>query len=284
LKRIEIENRDNGERNSVPIEDISIVICAAPDTVLTGGVLQCLAERKIVLLVCDEKYRPGGLLLPYYAVTDTAVIRSQIAWSEQWKQLCWQRILAAKIGNQAGVLPDNHPTRARLLQMSCAVSPEAWSTDESTAARRYWRAYFPLAGESKESRKPRSRQGLNGMLDYGYAVLRSAVLRSLAVHGFIAALGIHHSIKPSAHALADDLVEPLRPFIDRRLLQFATSSGDNNDFREWVRHAAAVLTEIIPMPKQRVKLLNAIDIYVNSLADASLCQNAALIRIPALYP
>ena len=118
------------------------------------------------------------------------------------------------------------------------------------------------------------------MLDYGYAILRTAVLRSLAAHGFIAALGIAHAAKAGSFALVDDLMEPLRPWIDRELREFL--KGGERSMPEWMKQAVKVLTSEVVMGKSRVRLLNAIDLYVQSFADATLARASTPLRIPML--
>jgi CRISPR-associated protein Cas1 len=103
------------------------------------------------------------------------------------------------------------------------------------------------------------------MLDYGYAILRSAVLRALACRGFIAALGLHHTSRAGTHALADDLMEPLRPFIDQALRDYITESKAP-EMKGWMKAAANVLLQTVPMRGGQVRLINAIDFYVQGFA------------------
>ena len=160
-------------------------------------------------------------------------------------------------------------------------SPDAC---ESRAARRYWRQILPHFSEMQESkekrRTPRTGEGVNGMLDYGYAIIRTAVLRSLAAHGFIAAIGIAHKSKAGSFALADDLVEPLRPWIDRELWRFLQSG--KQPMEDWMRQAVSVLQLEIIMHKNKVRLLNAIDLYVQSFATATLSRTPSPLIIPML--
>jgi CRISPR-associated protein Cas1 len=122
------------------------------------------------------------------------------------------------------------------------------------------------------------------MLDYGYAIIRTAVLRSLAARGFIAALGIHHTSRAGTFALADDLMEPLRPFVDRALSSFIESNPDPT-MPAWMRRAAEVLLETVPMKSGQVRLLHALDLYVRSFADLCLKRTATLpLAIPPFAP
>ena len=134
---------------------------------------------------------------------------------------------------------------------------------------------------SHETRRiPRTREGVNGMLDYGYAILRTAVLRSLAAHGFIAAIGIHHAAKAGSFALADDLMEPLRPWTDRELRQFL--QGGERPMKEWMAQVVQVLACEVLMGKTKMRFLNAIDLYVQSFADATLMRTNHPLKIPML--
>src|SRR5690606_28898373 len=118
---------------------------------------------------------------------------------------------------------------------------------------------------SDENRRvPGTREGVNGMLDYGYAILRTAVLRSLAAHGFIAAIGIAHAAKAGSFALADDLMEPLRPWIDRELREFLKDGP--RPMQDWMKQSVTVLQAEVRMGKMKVRLLNAVDLYVQSFA------------------
>jgi CRISPR-associated protein Cas1 len=133
---------------------------------------------------------------------------------------------------------------------------------------------------NEKHRVPGTREGVNGMLDYGYAILRTVVLRSLAAHGFIAAIGIAHTPKAGSFALADDVMEPLRPWIDRELRRFV--QGGKRPMEEWMRQAVAVLQLEVPLNRNKVRLLNAVDIYVQSFADSALARMPLLLKIPML--
>jgi len=135
--------------------------------------------------------------------------------------------------------------------------------------------------ETDEKRRiPGTREGVNGMLDYGYAILRTAVLRSLAAHGFIAAIGIAHTAKAGSFALADDVMEPLRPWIDRELRQFVQEG--KRPMQEWMRQAVSVLQLEVSINRNKMRLLNAIDVYVQSFADAAMSRMPLALRIPML--
>lgn len=305
-----VTDSESGKERSVALSDVSAIVAAAADMQITAGALRRMAELNVLLLVCNERFEPCSVTLPYYRATNTEVLRRQLEWSAAWKQAMWRKIIVAKVRNQAANVSDlkrvfsvlneiaarcenpkpdaateGRPSlasvtpskrRAHLLD-----SPEA---SESRAARHYWRQLVPRLARTQETgeerRIPGTRQGVNGMLDYGYAIIRTAVLRSLAVHGFIAAIGIAHSAKAGSFALADDLMEPLRPWMDQQLRGFLVRGP--RTMKEWVPEAVDVLRIEAAMGGVRVRLLNAIDLYVQSFAKATLARAALPLRIPML--
>lgn len=306
LEQLLIADTAAGTEKSVPLEDVAIVIAATPDLTLTGAVLRRMAELNIPLLVCDDRFAPVSLTLPYYRCTETGTLRGQLAWTPAWKDAAWRRVIAAKIQNQAFVLRDKRPRellQAIAAQCAAADVPETQrktvpisrvtrpqrpglhsdraTACESRAARHYWRHLLPRLDPEAKRREPGTRDGVNALLDYGYAVLRSAVLRSLAAHGFIAAIGIHHSTKAGSYALADDLMEPLRPWCDRALRDYLGRGGQML-VSAWAPTAAGVLTETVRMGCSRVRLLFALDHYIRSVADATRLQSTAAFTIPLL--
>lgn len=282
-ERFAIEEKLKNRTSHVPIEDVAIVVSSAPDLVLTGAALRKMAERRIVHLVCDDRHRPAAIMTPYYGVTSNETFHRQLAWTAAFRRAAWRRIVSAKIRAQADALPPGERLADRLRRFADAFErrrPTARSTAEATAARWYWGVFFGALGE-RLARRPGTRAGVNGLLDYGYAIVRSAVLRSLACHGFISALGLSHTTKPGGHPLADDLVEPLRGFVDLRLREWIEAGGDPNDHRAWVPAASAILTRTVRMGRSRFRLLYAIDRMVESLGEASARREAALLRFPA---
>jgi len=308
LDQLHITDTEKGTDKTVPLADVAVIVCAARDTEFTSSSLRRMAELNVLLLVCNEKFEPCSITLPYYRPTSTELLRRQIEWTTEWKTAMWRQVVTAKVRNQAANLA--HLKRAHLVleeiarrcekggevsaqRISVATltaskraaflsdSPDAC---ESRAARHYWKYLLPRLSEWQETdekrRIPGTREGVNGMLDYGYAILRTAVLRSLAAHGFIAAIGIAHAAKEGSFALADDVMEPLRPWIDRELRQFL--QGGKRPMEEWMRQAVAVLQLEVPMNRNKMRLLNAIDVYVRSFADAALARAPLPLKIPML--
>ena len=319
LDQLHITDMDSGTDKSVPLADVAVIVCAARDTEFSATSLRRMVELNVLLLICNEKFEPCALTVPYYRATSTELLRRQIEWTPEWKTAMWRQIITAKVRNQAGNLahlkrahavldeiakrcekgkakmPPFNPSissessqKISLATLTASKRAEFLSDSpdacESRAARHYWKHLLPRLSEwqgtEEKCRVPGTREGVNGMLDYGYAILRTAVLRSLAAHGFIAAIGIAHVAKAGSFALADDVMEPLRPWIDRELRQFV--QGGKRPMQEWMRQSVSVLQLEVSMNGSRVRLLNAIDVYVQSFADAALSRMPLPLKIPML--
>jgi len=310
LDQLHITDLDSGTDKSVPLADVAVIVCATRDTEFSSSSLRRMAELNVLLLICNEKFEPCAITLPYYRPTNTELLRRQIEWTPEWKTAMWRQIITAKVRNQAAnlahlkrahtvlteianrcekpnpiVTDEKKPSLATLTATKRAAflsdSPDA---SESRAARHYWKHLLPRLSEwqqtDEKNRVPGTREGVNGMLDYGYAILRTAVLRSLAAHGFIAAIGIAHTPKAGSFALADDVIEPLRPWIDRELKVFL--QGGARPMPQWMRQAVRVLQLEVAINRNKMRLLNAIDVYVQSFADAALSRRPTLLKIPML--
>jgi CRISPR-associated protein Cas1 len=325
LDQLHITDLDSGTDKAVPLADVAVIVCAARDTEFSASSLRRMAELNVLLLVCNEKFEPCSITLPYYRPTNTELLRRQIEWTPEWKTAMWRQIITAKVRNQAANLAhlkrahtllteiakrceagvgrapsraetpgparqESRPNEVKISLASITASKRAVflsdSPDacESRAARHYWKHFLPRLSEWQETdekrRVPGTREGVNGMLDYGYAILRTAVLRSLAAHGFIAAIGIAHTAKAGSFALADDVIEPLRPWIDRELRQFL--QGGKRPMQEWMRQSVSVLQLEVSINQNKMRLLNAIDVYVQSFADAAMSRMPLLLKIPML--
>ena len=333
LDQLHIENREDGTERTVPLADVAVIVAAAQDMSVTSGALRRMAELNVLLLVCNERFEPCSITLPYYRPTNTELLRRQIEWTPEWKTAMWRQIITAKVRNQAAVV--SHWKRASVVlneiahrcerPPGVAASRQSAADDttlddppekrqrstetplrksiasvtaskraglhlatpdacESRAARHYWKHLLPRLSQWQQTeekrRLPGTREGVNGMLDYGYAIIRTAVLRSLAAHGFIAAIGIAHAAKAGSFALADDVMEPLRPWMDRELREFL--QGGPRPMEEWMRQSVKVLTLEVPMGQGKVRLLHAIDLYVQSFADAALARQPLALKIPML--
>lgn len=227
LMQLKVMNpADNSELGSIPLEDVGVVVLDNPQITITHALMAALIERNVALISCDEKHLPVGLMLPLDGNTiQTERFRLQIDASEPLKKNLWAQTVKAKIENQAKVLQLAGIDNKRLL----ALVPQIQSGDpdniEGRAASVYWKLLF------EELPFVRDRFGLmpNAHLNYGYAILRAIVARALVGSGLLPTLGIHHSNKYNAYCLADDIMEPYRPFCDLIVYQMVKNEEITGD-------------------------------------------------------
>mgnify|MGYP001366552778 FL=1 len=227
LMQLKVVNpADNSEMGSVPLEDVGVVLLDHPQITLTHALIAALLERNVALISCDEKHLPVGLMLPLDGNTiQTERFRAQIDASEPLKKNLWSQTIKAKIENQAKVLQLAGIDNKRLLALLPLIQSGDPDNVEGRAASVYWKLLF------EDLPFVRDRFGLmpNAHLNYGYAILRAIVARALVGSGLLPTLGIHHSNKYNAYCLADDIMEPYRPFVDwmvYNMLQNEEITGD----------------------------------------------------------
>jgi len=197
---------------SIPIEDIGFMVLDHPEITITHSLMQALWPHGIVLLSCDERHLPGGLMLPMEGHTlQSERFRLQVAASLPHKKKLWQQTIQQKIANQAGVLAHLGHESSNMLYWSKNVRSGDVDNMEARAAAYYWgKIFLPLEGFNRE----RYGDAPNAWLNYGYAIVRAMVARSLVEAGLHPTLGIFHKNKYNAFCLADDIMEPYRPFVD----------------------------------------------------------------------
>ncbi len=207
--------RDGQTIGSIPCEDIGMVVIDHAGTTYSHAALARLADFDAAVVVCGRDHLPAGILLPLADHSQVVWrVRDQIALSKPLRKQLWKQIVQAKIRAQAGNVPPG-PARTRLLALARDVRSGDPENAEAQAAKIYWSECF----EDLSFRRDRHGDGPNPLLNYGYAVLRAAIARALVSAGLLPALGIHHSNRSNAFCLADDLIEPLRPIVDRRVRQ-----------------------------------------------------------------
>lgn len=203
---------------TIPIEDIGIVVLDNKRITITQGVMEALLENNAAVITCNESHLPIGMHLPLVGnTTQTERMRYQIEASLPLKKQLWQQTISAKIQNQAAVLKQMRGTEVRnMLKWASEVKSGDSENLEARAAVYYWQNAFPMIENFT-----RSREGVspNNLLNYGYAILRAIVARALVSSGLLTTLGIHHRNKYNAYCLADDIMEPYRPYVDRLVMQ-----------------------------------------------------------------
>ncbi len=204
---------DEGRR-FIPVEDIGVVVLDNRQITVTSGLMAALLDNNAAVITCDEKSMPTGLLLPLCANSvQSERFRSQIDASLPLKKQLWQQTVEHKILNQAAVLKYVSGEDARnMLAWAGQVRSGDADNMEGRAAAFYWKNIFP---ELPFFVRGRYEGAPNNLLNYGYAVLRAVMARALVSSGLLPTLGIHHHNRYNAYCLADDMMEPYRPFVDR---------------------------------------------------------------------
>lgn len=209
----------------VPIEDIGVVVLENQQITITNGVLDKLVNNKVAVISCNAQHLPVGLLLPLNGHTEqTERIRDQINSSLPLKKNLWQQTIAAKIRNQAALLAEKGIPVQKMDHLAKSVQSGDAGNNEAQAAAYYWQNLFQIPGFN------RHQLGIppNNLLNYGYAILRAIVARALVSSGMLPTLGIWHRNKYNAYCLADDIMEPYRPFVDL-VVSDIVETGDNID-------------------------------------------------------
>lgn len=225
--------------NTIPIEDIGIVILDHQQITITHSLISALIENNVAIIHCNETHHPSGLMMPLASnTTQTEKFRAQIDASIPLKKNLWQQTVSSKISNQAALLKKKNKPIDNMLYWSKEVKSGDTENHEARAAAYYWQNIFP---ENLNFR--RSREGLppNPLLNYGYAILRASIARGLVASGLLPTLGIFHRNKYNAYCLADDIMEPYRPFVDQIVLEMV---DNGEDFTELTNANKAQLLKI----------------------------------------
>ena len=227
------------ERGRIPIEDIGLVVLDHKQLTVTHAVLHELLANNAAVVVCDDKRHPTGLLLNLNGNTVQAeLFKYQIESSEPLRKQLWKQTIEAKLQNQAAVLGKQGVDGGYLLELAEKVQSGDTGNREAQAAAWYWpRLFTHLA----DFRRFREGPAPNNLLNYGYAILRAMVARSLVGSGLLPTLGIFHRNRYNAYALADDIMEPYRPVVDLVVLELV---GKSRPQEELSKEQKAALLQI----------------------------------------
>ena len=198
---------------TIPIEDIGVMVLDNKQITITQGVLAALLDNTVAVITCDNKRMPTGMLLPLSGNTlYQERFRNQIEAAVPLRKQLWQQTVKAKIENQAFCLQKNtSKSFAPLHVLARSVRSDDADNNEAQAAAYYWKNIFP---NLPDFTRDKERTPPNNLLNYGYAILRAVIARALVGSGLLPVYGIHHHNRYNAYCLADDIMEPYRPFVD----------------------------------------------------------------------
>lgn len=261
-------------QRSIPIEDIGFVILEHQQTSITLPLLNALSDNNVSVIICGENYMPNALLLSLESnTTQGETLRLQIEATEPFKKNIWKQIVENKIKNQAALLNKLGKNGDILRPYYSNVKSGDSDNREGIAAKIYWNELFG-------SSFIRTREGLepNNLLNYGYTILRAAVTRAIMGSGLLPAIGIFHKNKYNAFPLADDIMEPYRPFVDELVYRLYSNGG-----KELTKDIKAEILKILFTDTQFGKITHPLEIgLTTTTASLVKCLNGTNKKI--LYP
>ena len=273
-----VVERPGEEKKTIPIEDIGIIVLDHQQITITQALLAKLLANNVALISCNETHHPVGLLLTLDGHTlKSQKYQAQVDDSVPLKKQLWQQTVECKIANQAGVLKQQRQETNYMDMLTRTVKSGDADNNEAKAAAWYWKRIFPdfLAFT-------REREGMppNNLLNYGYAILRATVARSLVGSGLLATLGIHHRNQYNAYCLADDIMEPYRPYVDTIVYQIVRGNGKYLDM------TPSMKTALLNIPAMDVNIDGQTSPLMNAVArtTASLCKCFEGEARKILYP
>ena len=233
VKMPEVESADLPEAikresvRTIPVEDIGVVVLDNKRVTITQGLLEALLENNCAVITCDSKSMPVGLLLPLCGNTvQSERFRHQLGASLPLRKQLWQQTVRAKVDNQAALLRSaTHAEVGCMRKWSAEVRSDDAGNIEARAAAYYWKQLFAEVPGLEGFTRDREGVPPNNLLNYGYAILRTVVAGALVSSGMLPTLGIHHHNRYNAYCLADDVMEPYRPFVDRLVLDLVKQRG-----------------------------------------------------------
>lgn len=261
-KQLIISNKETHEESSVPIEDIGFVVVENNQAYISIPVINELAENNAAVIFCNEKHLPFTMNLPLDCnVIQNQIFSIQINASLPTKKKCWKQIVEEKIKNQARVLEKYGLSSLALCECAKNIKSDDSTNREAVAATIYWDLLI-----NSDWVRDRFGEYPNNFLNYGYAILRAATARALIGSGLLPTLGIHHHNKYDAYALANDLMEPYRPFIDDEVIMYTRQYPKEKEITlDYKRNILQVLTRDVDMGNMVRPLMIAL-----SMTSASL--------------
>lgn len=260
---------------TVPVEDLSAVILDHPQCTITQTCLMRLVEAQVAVIVSDDAHMPIGmhLLLEGNSIQNER-FRCQVQQKKPKLKRIWQQLIVSKVSLQGKILSDLHSNDGGLLALSKKVKSGDPDNIEAQAARRYWTRLFPNSGFKRD----RNALDQNKFLNYLYSVLRALTARHLVATGLHPSLGLHHHNKYNAFALADDIMEPFRPYVDLHVWETLQMISPQDELNAHVRQSLLEwLQKKVMVEHEQVSIQYAIQKTAQSLWQCYNDEREALI-------
>lgn len=270
---------DDESENRLPIDDIRAIIIATHQVSFSNSCLAKLLEKDVVVLHCNNSYKPMGWTVGFDRVVRTKAFYNQISQNSEFENKLWKHILKAKVLNQANnlkLIGQNNENLMRLINRPLI--------NEANIAKQYWNVYFSSLGNEQKREHKNAESFENICLNYGYAVFQSLLYRSILIHGLLPNLGIHHEEKYNSIPLVYDLVEPFRAFVDFYLYKFKVNEGGsfkNKDLKAWNKYLAFCMKNYRLNAKGlSYKMIDFIDIYIEEIVNSFIKFDLEKILLP----
>jgi CRISP-associated protein Cas1 len=263
----------------VPLEDITVIVLENNQATITTALLSQIAEKNIALFTCDSFHMPNGCFTPFHQHSRL----SQIAHIQRdmklpLKKQLWQKIITQKITNQSALLKYFEIDNLQLELLKDKVKSGDSENVEALAARKYWQRLFQNFLRDQKSLDP-----INIALNYGYAIVRGAVARSLVSYGLLPTFGVFHNSELNAYNLADDMVEPLRPMVDMVVKKLALE--DDLDIYMGVSVKSALINVLnmqMQLENESVTLLHVCDVMAHSFVKSIKLSDSSHLKLPTI--
>ncbi len=263
LKLEQLVVRRDEEVRTLPIEDIGVVVLDHKQITITHALISALLANNVAIVTSDDKHLPVGLMLPLDGHNlQSERFREQIEASEPLKKQMWQQTVVAKVLGQAHILGLQNIEHENMLMWAKSVRSGDTENIEARAAAFYWRNMFDSEFFIRDS------QGLppNNLLNYGYSIVRAMTARALVGAGLLPTLGIHHHSRYDAYCLADDIMEPYRPFVDKIVLEMCQQGEVTDDITsEQKRQLLGISTMDVSINGHRRPMMLAIQSTAQSV-------------------
>ncbi len=250
------------EKGSIPIEDLGLIMLDHYQITISHQLIQHLMGNNVVVISCDAHHLPHGMMIPLYGHTEHSErIKYQMEASEPLKKQLWKQTIESKIENQYKVLKYRQRPSDSMLTYKNEVKSGDATNMEGIAAQHYWKH---LIGVS--FLRDRFGDSPNQFLNFGYAVLRSIVARAIVETGLLPVLGIFHKNKYNPYCLADDLMEPYRPYVDKLVIEWLEKYPYTEELnKEFKAHVLQISTLDVKIDELTRPMMVAVKVTVVSL-------------------
>ena len=275
---VQLAEDTTNTKKTMPIEDIGVVILDNPQITITQRVLVQLLENNVAIITCNQFHHPIGLQLCLDSNTlQSERFQTQINASESLRKNLWQQTIVSKIYNQAMVLKEFDVPVRNMITWSNSVFSGDSKNHEARAAAYYWKNLL----ESHDNfKRERFGEYPNNFFNYAYAILRAITARSLVASGLLPTLGIHHKNRYNSYCLADDIMEPYRPFADKLIINIIRNYPQEETLTTQIKQEILKLPIIdVEINKKTSPLQIAMQETTSSLAQ---CYNSTRRKIK--YP